>query len=158
MLDLGCGMAEPMAAHLIGRGLAVTGIDTAPALLALARGRFPAQRWIEADMRGLALGPRFDGILAWDSFFHLDADDQRAMFATFEAHAAPGAALLFTSGPEAGIAIGALADAPLFHASLDPEEYRTLLADHGFRVLRHVARDPTCTGHTLWLAQMREAG
>ena len=57
-------------------------------------------------MRGLSLWRRFDGILAWDSFFHLSADDQRKMFAVFRDHAAPGAALLFTSGPRAGVAMG----------------------------------------------------
>ena len=153
VLDLGCGMAEPIAADLIGRGFAITGVDAAPAMIALAAARFPTQRWVVADMRGLALGVQFDGILAWDSFFHLAADDQRAMFAVFAAHTAPAAALLFTSGPEAGTAIGALEDAALFHASLDPAEYRDLLARHGFAVVRHVARDPDCGLHTVWLAR-----
>src|SRR3712207_7171924 len=58
---------------------------------------FPDARWVVADMRTLRLGARFAGILAWDSFFHLRPDDQRAMFRTFRDHAAPGAALLFRS-------------------------------------------------------------
>jgi hypothetical protein len=40
-------------------------------MIALARDRMPEQEWIVADMRRLALGRRFDGILAWDSYFHL---------------------------------------------------------------------------------------
>jgi hypothetical protein len=40
-----------------------------------------------ADMRTLALGQQFDALLAWDSFFHLTRDAQRAMFARFAAHA-----------------------------------------------------------------------
>lgn len=154
VLDLGCGMGEPIAAHLIGRGFAVTGVDAAPAMTALSAARFPAQRWLTADMRSLKLGQRFAGIVAWDSFFHLPADDQRAMFAVFGAHAAPGAALLFTSGTQAGTAIGALDDTPLFHASLDPQEYRDLLARHGFGVVRHQAWDPDCGWHTVWLARL----
>lgn len=71
VLDLGCGMGEPIARYLIEHGCRVTGVDTSPAMLELCRTRFPAQRWIEADMRGLALEERFDGILAWDSFFFL---------------------------------------------------------------------------------------
>jgi len=153
VLDLGCGMAEPIAAHLIGLGFALTGVDAAPAMTALAARRFSGQRWLTADMRGLALGQRFNGIIAWDSFFHLDADDQRGMFAVFATHAAPGAALLFTSGTEAGTAIGALENAPLFHASLDPDEYRDLLARHGFAVRHHVEKDPDCGWRTVWLAQ-----
>lgn len=156
VLDLGCGMGEPIARHLIEAGFAVTGVDTAPTLIGLCRHRFPDHDWHLADMRGLALGRRFAGLIAWDSVFHLSHDDQRAMFATFAAHAAPGAPLLFTSGPEHGEAIGAFEGEPLFHASLAPHEYRALLAAHGFDVLGHRANDPDCGQHTVWLARFRD--
>lgn len=155
VLDLGCGHAEPIAAWLIAQGHSITGVDTAPSLLALCRQRFPDHDWIEADMRKLVLGRLFNGIVAWDSFFHLGFDDQRAMFATFRAHAAPGAALMFTSGPAHGEATGDHAGEALYHASLAPEEYRALLADAGFAVVAYKANDADCTGHTVWLAQRR---
>ena len=41
----------------------------------------------------------------------------------------------------------------MYHASLDPEEYRSLLSENGFQVLRHVVEDPACGGATVWLAQ-----
>jgi SAM-dependent methyltransferase len=153
ILDIGCGMGEPIARYLIERGFALTGNDTSPDLIAMARERFAQAAWYVADMRTLALGRTFDGLLAWDSFFHLDADHQRRMFSVFRAHAAPGAALMFTSGPAQGEAIGTFEGEPLYHASLDADEYRALLDTHGFRVVRHVADDPACTGHTVWLAQ-----
>ena len=153
VLDLGCGAGRPIAEYLTGRGHPVTGVDTAPALLGLCRQMAPSGTWLEADMRTLALGRTFNGILAWDSFFHLDHDDQRRMFPVFARHAAPGAALMFTSGPSHGVAMGTLHGEPLFHASLDPAEYRALLAAAGFAVVAHVAEDPTCGGHTIWLAQ-----
>lgn len=153
VLDLGCGPGRPVAAHLVGLGHAVTGVDSSPEMIAMARTALPDQDWILADMRGLALGRRFDGILAWDSVFHLHHDDQRAMFPVFAAHAAPGAALMFTSGPAHGSAMGTLGGEPLFHASLDPAEYRALLAANGFAVLGHAAEDPACGGHTVWLAR-----
>ncbi len=154
VLDLGCGSGEPIARDLIRRGFRLTGIDTSPTLIGLCRERFPGEEWRVADMRGLALGRTFDGLLAWDSFFHLAADDQRAIFSVFRAHAAPGAPLLFTTGPAAGEAIGAFQGEPLYHASLAPNEYRSLLAGHGFEVVRHVAEDPECGGHTVWLARL----
>ncbi len=153
VLDLGCGMGEPMAAHLIGAGFAVTGVDSAPTLLGLCRARFPGQAWHLADMRGLDLDRRFDGILAWDSFFHLDHGHQRAMFAVFARHAAPGAALMFTSGPSEGVALGCFEGEVLHHASLSPAEYRDLLAAHGFAVVERRAEDQDCGGHTIWLAR-----
>lgn len=105
-----------------------------------------------ADMRELNLGRRFDGIVAWDSFFHLGADDQRAMFPRFAAHAQPGAPLMFTSGTSEGEAIGSWCGEPLYHASLDSSEYQRLLASNGFQVRAHAVEDPQCGHHTVWLA------
>ncbi len=104
-------------------------------------------------MRELALGEKFGGVLAWNSFFHLTPEDQRAMFAIFGAHGGEGAVLMFTSGPKAGEAIGRFEGEPLYHASLDPEEYRLLLAEAGFAVMEYVPEDPACGGHTIRLAR-----
>jgi hypothetical protein len=104
-------------------------------------------------MRSLDLARRFDGIVAWDSFSHLNPDDQRRMIPIFAAHASTDAPLLFSSGPRHGEAIGAYAGEPLYHASLDPAEYRALLVANGFSVLDFVAEDPTCAGHAVWLAR-----
>src|SRR3954451_509799 len=70
ILDIGCGAGEPIASYLIERGCQVTGIDSSPAHIGMCKNRFPDQEWIVTDMRTLSLGRRFDGILAWDSFFH----------------------------------------------------------------------------------------
>lgn len=153
VLDLGCGMAEPIAAYLLDQGRAVVGVDASLSMVALAQSRFPAQEWIVGDMRALALPRRFAGVLAWDSFFHLTGDDQRAMFARFAAHAQPGAPLMFTSGRDEGEAIGEYCGEPLYHASLDPGEYTRLLHAHGFAVEAHVVDDAECAGHTVWLAR-----
>lgn len=102
VLDLGCGMGEPIARSLIEAGYALMGVDSSSSMIALCESRFPAQTWLVADMQSLALARRFDGIIAWDSFFHLTPDDQRGMFPVFAAHAAPNAALMFTSGPSHG--------------------------------------------------------
>jgi cyclopropane fatty-acyl-phospholipid synthase-like methyltransferase len=157
VLDLGCGGGEPVARFLVDHGLHVTGVDASPELLALARDRLPEQEWIVADMRLLALNRRFDGILAWDSFFHLSHDAQRAMFAVFDAHATDHALLLLNTGPEHGEAVSesAFKGEKLFHASLAPDEYRTLLDDHGFEVVRHAARDVRGGGRTAWLCRRK---
>jgi SAM-dependent methyltransferase len=153
ILDLGCGAGEPMAAYLIECGHAITGVDSSPSLVEFCAARFSAHTWIVGDMRGLALNNRFGGILAWDSFFHLTQDDQRAMFPIFRDHAAVGCALMFTSGPRAGEAIGSYQGEPLYHASLDTAEYEALLHANGFEVVQHTIEDATCGGHTVWLAR-----
>lgn len=155
VLDLGCGSGVPVARHFLGLGHKVTGIDSAPEMIIRFRANLPEAEAEVADMRTLDLGRSFDGILAWDSFFHLAADPQRAMFPIFRAHARPGAPLMFTSGPAFGVAIGVLEGEPLFHASLDPDEYRCLLDASGFDVVAHRAEDPDCGGRTVWLARRR---
>lgn len=158
VLDLGCGSGEPIGRYLVDQGLAVTGVDTSGHSIGLCRTRMPEQTWIEADMRTLALGEAFDGILAWDSFFHLAHDDQRRMFEVFARHAGDASALMFTSGPHHGEAIGEFAGEKLYHASLAPEEYRALFHRSGFDVVDFRADDPDCAGHTVWLARRRGAG
>lgn len=153
VLDLGCGMGEPVARYLMERGVEVFGVDSSPTLIAMCRARFPNAEWLVHDMRSLELDRRFAGVLAWDSFFHLTMEDQRAMFARFAALCQPGAPLMFTSGSAEGEAIGTYGGEPLYHASLNPAEYERLLATHGFSVQAHVADDPGCGGHTVWLAR-----
>jgi hypothetical protein len=77
------------------------------------------------------------------------------MFPIFKEHAAPLAALMFTSGPAHGETIGSFRGEPLYHASLDPAEYTSLLDENGFAVMAHAVEDPTCGFHTIWLAQLR---
>jgi SAM-dependent methyltransferase len=155
ILDLGCGSGEPIARYLVETGYAVTGVDSAAAMIALCRDRFPDHTWLVADMRKLALGRTFDGILAWNSLFHLRPADQRAVFPIFAQHERAGAPLLFTSGPRSGEAMGEFEGEPLYHASLDPDEYRALLARQGFEVVSYTPEDPECGLHTVWLARRK---
>ena len=155
VLDIGCGAGEPIARYVSEHGYAVTGIDSSPAMITKFRARLPGEQALVSDMRTLSLGQLFHGILAWDSFFHLNHEDQRGMFPIFRAHAAPRAGLMFTSGPAYGEAIGRLEGERLYHASFDAAEYRNLLEDAGFAVIATIAEDQTCGGRTVWLAQFR---
>lgn len=153
VLDLGCGSGMPIARYFVGHGISVSGVDSAPEMVTQFHVNLAGQRAMVGDMRTISLGQRFDGLLAWDSFFHLRHDDQRAMFAVFRAHARPHAALMFTTGTSLGEAIGMLEGEPLYHASLDGAEYRSLLNEHGFEVVSQVNEDPSCEGRSVWLAQ-----
>lgn len=156
VLDLGCGSGRPVAAFMVECGFKVTGVDSSPTMISLCRERLPGETWIVADMRNLALDQTFDGILAWDSFFHLNAEDQRLMFDVFDRHAGTGALLMFNAGPAEGEAIGDYRGDPLFHASLAPGEYQSLLARHRFEILDHAVNDPEAGGRTVWLCRRQE--
>jgi len=152
VLDIGCGSGEPIARYLIELGFEVTGVDASPSMVKLCRERFPTSEWLLADMRKLELPGRFDGVLAWDSFFHLDMDAQREMFSRFACYARRGAPLMFTSGTEEGESVGCYRGEPLYHASLHSVEYGRLLTTAGFVVRAHTVRDVQCGEHTVWLA------
>ena len=152
VLDLGCGAGSPVALNLVEHGLHVTGVDASTTLVSLCRDRMPDQNWIVGDMRSISLNQKFNGILAWDSFFHLKPDDQRSMFDVVAAHAAPSAVLMFNTGPAHGEGIGSYRGDPLYHASLDAAEYQALLTQFGFKVVAHAVADwETGGGRTVWL-------
>ncbi|MDX1554995.1 MAG: class I SAM-dependent methyltransferase [Xanthomonadales bacterium] len=157
VLDLGCGVAEPIAAFFLDNGFRVTGVDGASAMIACCQARYPASkysaRWIHADMRDIKLAQRFHAIIAWDSFFHLQPADQRRMFPSFAAHLRPGGMLLFTSGHEPGEVTNPMHGEMFYHASLAPSEYRDRLDSNEFEVLHYCERDPDCGEHTVWLAR-----
>ena len=111
VVDIGCGMGEPIARWLIERGFA------SPAPIPLLSDRplprtLPGHDWRVGDMRELMLGERFDGLIAWHSVFHLSPDEQRAS-SPLRRPCQFGAVLMFTSGHEAGEVIGEWQSDPL---------------------------------------------
>jgi hypothetical protein len=62
---------------------------------------------------------------------------------------------MFTSGPGHGEATNTFKGEPLYHGSLDGAEYRSLLHQNGFDVVKNVVEDPDCGYHTIWLAPRR---
>ena len=157
MLDLGSGAGEPIAAWLRAAGFRVTGLDLSDAMLSLARARHPEGDWRRGDMRALDLPDRFDGIVAWDSFFHLTPSEQPEALARMAAHLAPGGALLVTVGPRAGEAMGTVGGAAVYHGSLSPAGYAAALEAAGLRLTRFVAEDPEADRHSVLMA-VRDEG
>ncbi|MGR3515122.1 MAG: class I SAM-dependent DNA methyltransferase [Paracoccaceae bacterium] len=153
VLDLGCGTGEPISAWLINEGFALTGVDFSQNMLAIARGRWPDGDWREGDMRALSLDERFDGIIAWHSFFHLTPSEQRAALPKIAEHLRPGGRLLVTIGPKAGEETGTVGGEPVYHASLSPAEYAMLLESCGLVMTHFIAEDPGCREASLLMAQ-----
>ncbi len=134
VLDVGCGSGRPMAAALLERGFRVTGVDSSARLIAHAAADLPGGRFLRADMRMLDLGETFAGILAWHSLFHLSPEDQRLALPRLLAHAAPRSTVMFSSGPREDHVVGSWRGEPLYHGSLDPQEYEAGLTSGGFEV------------------------
>ena len=153
VLDLGCGAGQPIAAWLIAEGFKLTGVDFSDAMLAIARTRWPDGDWRATDMRALDLGETFDGIIAWNSFFHLTPDEQRSTLPRLAKHLAPGGCLLVTVGPEAGEVTGTVGGETVYHASLSTAEYATLLEKYGLTMTAFIAEDTSCENHSVLMAK-----
>ena len=153
LLDLGCGTGRPIAGYFMAAGHRVTGVDGAPAMIEKCRQDFPDMNWFVGLIQEVDIPVEFDAVIAWDSTFHMSAEDQVAMFSVFQKHTMPGGTLLFTSGPDAGEASGEMNGLEFTYASLSPDSYRKLLHENGFEVLKHTVEDPDCGGHTVWLAR-----
>ncbi len=153
ILDFGCGSGHPIAKYLVGLGYAVTGVDSSAKMIDMCELRFPNHKWILGDMRSIEFGEKFDGILAWDSFFHLPHQDQKCMISRFSLNAKSQAPLMFTAGPEHGEAINNLWEEPLYHASFSAAEYYELLEENGFDDICHKLEDEDCGGRSIYLAR-----
>ncbi|MEM6636679.1 MAG: class I SAM-dependent methyltransferase [Pseudomonadota bacterium] len=153
VLDLGCGAGEPIAGWFLRQGYDVAGVDFAQPMLQLAQERFPQSAWHLQDMRSLSLGGFFDGIIGWDSFFHLSPSEQPSVFRRMANLLRPPGVLMLTLGPRSGEVEGTVDGAPVYHASLSPDAYRHLLAENNLRELSFVIEDPEANHRTILLAQ-----
>ncbi|MEP1209700.1 MAG: methyltransferase domain-containing protein [Rhizobiaceae bacterium] len=157
ILDLGCGSGEPVSAYLINKGFHLTGIDYAAAMIDMARQRFPDHGWLVQDMVDPLPDRQFNGLISWNGFFHLSPEEQRHALPQFAAAVLPGGNLLLTVGPAEGEITGTVDGAPVYHASLDPAEYRDLLLAAGFATIEFQAEDPDCGLHSVLLALDKQA-
>lgn len=100
VLELACGSGR-ITVPLAASGVDVTGVDISPTMLERARAALAESgvtaKLIEADMRSLDLGRRFDAVvIAANSLLHLTTrDDFARAFDAIRQHLAPGGRLVF---------------------------------------------------------------
>jgi SAM-dependent methyltransferase len=100
--DIGCGTGRTTA-HLHDLGVAVSGIDLSPQMVAAARQAYPGLRFEVGSMLDLDLPDGgLGGILAWYSTIHIPDERLPDVFTEFHRVLAPGGYLLlaFQAGDE----------------------------------------------------------
>jgi SAM-dependent methyltransferase len=105
VLDLGCGTGRA-GTHYRDRGYAVLGVDPSAAMIAAARRRDPGGSYLVGDARTLALGVRFDLVIAvFDALNNLTGDDELGRACRRAArHLRPGGAFVFDVNTSVGLA------------------------------------------------------
>jgi hypothetical protein len=104
-------------------------------------------------MRNLSLPLKVDGIVAWNSFFHLKPSEQPVVLKRIIGLLKPEGGLLVTVGHEAGEVLGFVNREAVYHASLDVADYAQILAENNMTLKAHKLSDPDCQGHSVLLAQ-----
>lgn len=153
VLDLGCGTGDPIARWFMAEGFDVTGVDFSAAMLTIAKERWPDGDWRKADMRDFELDQQYDGIIAWNSFYHLTADEQKSCITRMACHLHNGGMLMLTVGPRAGEVSGTVGSELVYHASLSPAGYATCLEENGLQLTGFLAEDPETQSHTVLMAR-----
>lgn len=141
VLEIGCGQGDLLAAVQPGPGS--VGVDFAPAMIARARARHPALRFVEADALDLDLGETFDFIILSDVIN--DVWDVQLLLNRVREHAHPGTRIvlnfqshLWSAPLRATQALG-LSRPMLDQSWLTLDDVNNLLRLAGCEVVRHSA-------------------
>ena len=136
ILDVGCGTGYPIAAYLVDQGFHVTGIDFSENLLQKAIGlNLPNSNFELCDFFDYKPKDKYDGIIAFDSFFHFPKEKQESIYSKVGQWMEKDAYLLFTHGFLDGEITGEMFGEMFYYSSLDKNHVCQLLASEGMEVV-----------------------
>lgn len=136
ILDLGCGTGRPMAEHIVAQGRRVIGVDQSEALLSIARGNLPNERWVLSTMQAFEPDQPCHGALLWDSLFHVLRTEHEPILRKVVDALPVGARLMLTVGGSAHPAFtDTMFGRPFSYDSNTPEESEQILARLGCRIV-----------------------
>jgi cyclopropane fatty-acyl-phospholipid synthase-like methyltransferase len=147
ILDLGCGSGKPIGRYLLDRGFRLTGVDVSLAMLDLARTHCPEAELIVGDMIAVVLSARYDGIIAWDSIFHIPKAQHPALFDNLHRWLRPGAPVLLSLGGSEDEFTAPMFNVEFFYSGHGPDISAALLREAGFDILLSEIDDPSSRGH-----------
>ncbi len=152
VLDVGCGTGVPLARHIVGRGFGLHGIDISPRMIEAASQRVPTASFEIADILSWSSDQTYDGILAWDSLFHLKPQDHATALKVLHDALRPGGFALFSFGGKSGEIRSSMLGREFYYSSLSTQEYTDVLHDVGFDVIS-LDRNQPVEDHIVILAQ-----
>lgn len=139
ILDLGCGTGHPIASHIVSRGHRVVGVDRSAAMLAMARGRHPEQRWVHDLIERVEFNETFDALVCWDTLFHLPRYQFHPMIRKFHRWLKSGGSIMVSSGGVVEDCGGGFTDTMFGHEfyydSLPPDRLIATIKETGFEIV-----------------------
>jgi len=156
ILDIGCGTGLPLMKRMVDFGANVTGIDISSEMIQKAKANVPGASIIEGDILTINFEETFDGIVAWDSLFHLPLDQQEQAILKIASLLNPKGVFLFTAGSDAGELRSTMFDTEFYYSSLSSQKYESILSDQNCVVIVNEIDDPRSQGHRVICCQKVE--
>lgn len=147
ILDIGCGTGLPLMKRMVDFEANVTGIDISSEMIQKAKANVPGASIIEGDILTINFEETFDGILAWDSLFHLPLDQQEQAIRKIASLLKPNGIFLFTAGGSEGELRSTMFDTEFYYSSLSSQKYESILSDQNCVVIVNEIDDPRSKGH-----------
>jgi SAM-dependent methyltransferase len=138
VVDIGCGNGVPITRALLSSGHRVIGLDSSSAMLATFRHNCPEAFAVRGIIQSCPFADcMFDAAVAWGVMFHLDPQDALRAIANISRIVKVGAPFLFTSGDVDGFdgKQGKMNGVTFRYFSYSVQNYRRILADHGFTLV-----------------------
>lgn len=147
ILDIGCGTGIPLTKQLVKSGFQVKGVDISTEMIEKARRNVPEATFIIGDIISLEIDRKFDGILAWDSLFHLPLENQEKTLRKIIRMLNNDGILMFTAGGQAGELVSSMFDTEFYYSSLSEEHYERILIEEECEILFNEIDDSRNKGH-----------
>jgi SAM-dependent methyltransferase len=155
ILDLGCGPGI-MTRYLLDRGVRVTGVDSSLEMLRRAQVTCPEAEFIAGDMLTLKLTRRYQGIVAWDSVFHIPRTEHGRLFSDMYQWLEHNTPLLLSIGGSEDEFTAPMFGVDFFYSGHSPDVSLACLRDAGFQIVRAEVDDPSSRGHVAVLCRKPE--
>ena len=137
ILDIGCGTGQPIAEYLSNQGFKVTGIDISEKMIEEANKlNLVNATFIEKDILEFESEVKFDGIIAFDSTFHIEESKQKEVIKVISNLLKEDGYFIFTHGLEKGTVKGTMFDNEFIYSALSKEELLNTLKENDLEIIR----------------------
>lgn len=136
ILDVGCGTGYPIAQYLVERNFFVTGIDVSQKMIDKAnKSQLPKAIFIKQDILDFSTDLQYDGVIAFDSIWHIAKEKQCDIYRKIASLMNYGAYFLFTHGNRNDETIGTMFNRQFYYSALAIEELKVIFSEVGLKIV-----------------------